>query len=153
ALDHAVKAKMDIKPRDKFDMEVHRQKLVKRVEDIREGHQKEHAKQVEEAARSDDNLVDSQSLIEQADCPGGNCPEEAAAPTAGGDEEAIGEENKEPVGELGSGARGQVSLATLSTVVIIHLLSPVREATIRRLERSTNPAHISLSGMILRRIK
>ncbi|KAF4692710.1 hypothetical protein FOZ60_012823 [Perkinsus olseni] len=101
ALDHAVKAKMDIKPRDKFDMEAHRQKLVKRVEDIREGHQKEHAKQVEEAAKSDDNSVDSQSFIEQADCPGGNCPEEAAAPTAGGDEEAVGEENKEPPCEEG----------------------------------------------------
>ncbi|KAF4748733.1 hypothetical protein FOZ63_031411, partial [Perkinsus olseni] len=101
ALDHAVKAKMDIKPRDKFDMEAHRQKLVKRVEDIREGHQKEHAKQVEEAAKSDDNSVDAQSFIEQADCPGGNCPEETAAPAAGSDEEAVGEENKEPPCEEG----------------------------------------------------
>lgn len=42
ALSHAQKAKMNVKPHEKFDMEAHKQKLVKRVENIREAHEKEY---------------------------------------------------------------------------------------------------------------
>ncbi|KAF4660872.1 hypothetical protein FOL47_006921 [Perkinsus chesapeaki] len=98
ALQHAKSARMNIKEREKVDSEAHRERLIKRVQDIREGKLKEHVDNVEEAAtieKPPTSETSSESLLERSSSSPGEAQEAAAA----SEEKAIEGEKEKPCEE------------------------------------------------------